>query len=484
MRAILILPAILSLSLIRSFLLVAERLQTTTDHREQHPPVQHVEASNVDGTNTSFSSFIAPIVLFALPPEEMGDYSVAHQRHPKGSTTSQQQQQQYQSASLAEAPWHKDTIHPLCTRDEVRNGTWVPTLLEKGPAYVTQTTHLRCYPKAHFDQRPYPTWQWKPNNDKCDFTKFRRELMCRLLVDATVMIVGDSLSWEHYSSLVQLTTQKPIHQGYQHQSLEFRTNIVQHLECGNDGGKKTTNTSNSSSDVVRLVYRRDDKLQDLLHAVQQDFPTVLVLNRGAHYTNDTDLTENILNNMQILQKHWWKECERLGMQCHLFWRTSVPGHPHCQQFTHPVNNRTAMETWVGNLSNYNDRTIKYHWYDYQRQNLLVERLWRDKANIPVTILDAYDINILRPDEHRSHQDDCLHNCYPGKMDVYSQLMLHYLRMDRTLQGVQHQKLVSPGLVKSSAEPTKYDREGWRKARAEREERKKKQGFHSSPSLPS
>lgn len=458
MRATLILPALLSLSLIRSFLLRPSVLfagtQNSNDGGQPPPQTVHDVDSGAKGS---------PIELFALSPEEMRNNPETH--HFEASS-----QQQLQSSSAA--PW-QDTAKPLCTRAQVRNGTWVPALLDEGPAYVTQTTHLRCYPKAHFEQRPYPTWQWKPHeHKKCDFTKFRRSLMCRLLVDATVMIVGDSLSWEHYSSLVQLTTQRPIHQGFQHQSLEFRTNIVQHLECGGrEGGKE--------EQVVRLVYRRDDKLQDLLHAVQQDFPTVLVLNRGAHFTNDTDLTENILYIMQVLQKHWWKECERRGMQCHVFWRTSVPGHPHCHQFSKPVNSRAVMEAWIGNLSNYNDHTIKYHWYDYQRQNLLVERLWRDKANFPVTILDAYDINILRPDEHRSHQDDCLHNCYPGKMDVYSQLMLHYLRMDRTLQGVQHQELVAPDLVKSSNEPTTYDREGWRKARLEREANKKN---HPSPAF--
>ena len=362
------------------------------------------------------------------------------------------------------APW-QDTEKPLCTREQIRNGSWQPTLLKKAP-YVTQTTHLRCYPKEHFLQKPFPSWRWQPNDQSCDFSKFRHEMMCRLLTNATVMIAGDSLSWEHYSSLVQMLGHS-IHQGFQHQSLEFRMNIVQHFECGDP------------SSVVRLVYRRDDKLEDLEYALQQDFPTVLVLNRGAHYTNDTELLQNIQQNLDILHKYWWKVCQQHGLQCHMFWRTSVPGHPHCQQFTQPVNNRTEMEAWVGRLSNYDNHTIKYHWYDYQRQNQLVEKLWMEKANFPVTILDAYDLNILRPDEHRAHQGDCLHNCYPGKMDVYNQLLLHYLRKDRTVQGVQNQWIASPYLAKSSNEPTRYDKKGWMKARKEREQRKRERQRASS-----
>jgi hypothetical protein len=44
--------------------------------------------------------------------------------------------------------------------------------------------------------------------------------------------------------------------------------------------------------------------------------------------------------------------------------------------------------------------------------------------------------MLRPDEHRAHQTDCLHNCYPGKMDVYNHLLLHHLTMQRTVEDVQ------------------------------------------------
>ena len=53
-------------------------------------------------------------------------------------------------------------------------------------------------------------------------------------------------------------------------------------------------------------------------------------------------------------------------------------------------------------------------------------------------MDAYYLNVLRPDEHRAHQKDCLHNCYPGKMDVYNRLLLHYVRMRRSRYDTQRQ----------------------------------------------
>ena len=78
--------------------------------------------------------------------------------------------------------------------------------------------------------------------------------------------------------------------------------------------------------------------------------------------------------------------------------------------------------------------------DYQRQNnLILEILRQGLGDDGFEILDAYYLNVLRPDEHRAHQGDCLHNCYPGKMDVYNQLLLHYLRAQRTADDVDYLK---------------------------------------------
>lgn len=443
MRVVLLTFGVLALSMVRSiFWGFSMELRSYS-----HPMMNGDETSPVDLDQEPTNLLPPPPTMPPRPPVELFTIPTDEWNKPPDL-----------------APW-QETDKPLCTRQQIRQGKWVPIQLDKAP-YVTPTTHLRCYPKEYFAQRPFPTFRWQPDDESCDFSKFRYEMMCKLLADATVMIAGDSLSWEQYSSLVQMLGHS-IHQGFQHQSLEFRSNIVQHLDCGKTERK------------VRLVYRRDDKLEDLKYALSQDFPTVLVLNRGAHYTNDTALMENIHKNVEILHKYWWKPCEQHGLQCHLFWRTTVPGHPHCAQFSQPVNNRTAMEEWIANRSNYDDHTLQYHWYDYQRQNVMVEKFLLSKANFPVTILDAYDINILRPDEHRAHQGDCLHNCYPGKMDVYNQLMLHYVRKDRTMEAVQNQRLVGPGLPRSTDEPTAYDKAGWTRARKEREDRKNKKRHEST-----
>lgn len=194
--------------------------------------------------------------------------------------------------------------------------------------------------------------------------------------------------------------------------------------------------------LVRLVFRRDDILSNITGAINDAFPEVLVFNRGAHYVNDSRLISGIQTNIEEV-KNWKSRCKAMGIRCHAFWRTSVPGHPNCDRinFSEPVNNLEAMEAWISNRSNYNNRTIKYHWYDYQHQNELVLSLLQQELKDDFDVLDAYYLNILRPDEHRAHQGDCLHSCYPGKMDVYNRLLLHFLYMRRTWEDVYQLKNV-------------------------------------------
>ena len=108
---------------------------------------------------------------------------------------------------------------------------------------------------------------------------------------------------------------------------------------------------------------------------------------------------------------------------------SVPGHPNCLHATEPVNNLPLMRALVNDLQQYNSTTLPFHWYDFEHQNNLVVQLFR-QSQLNVTVLPAYHVNLLRPDLHRINSQDCLHNCYPGKMDVYSQMLLHFLTKER------------------------------------------------------
>ena len=369
---------------------------------------------------------------------------------------------------------------PLCTREQILDGRWVRDVLDR-PPYITPTIHLRCPEHKEYVSGSWHTWKWSPRQSEvsvgsaCIFTRWRSSLFCRTMKYGQVLIVGDSLSWEQYSSLVQLNGAKT-HQGYQHRSKTLQTNIGQAI-C--------------PQSLTRVVFRRDDRLQNLSSALFPRsvdmkgafFPLVLILNRGAHYVEDDVLMPDIRRNLKEVEA-WLQNCRLFGIKCHLFWRTSVPGHPHCwdhtfttgsdedsinntvRGFREPVNRLSDMERYIQNRDLYDDRSVKYHWYDYQHQNgLVLEELdswvahWidiglvgnavslgksrgtRDSPLSTFRVIDAYYLNVLRPDQHRVEEKDCLHSCYPGKMDVYNQLLLHYLQMDRTPQDVDRLKVV-------------------------------------------
>jgi GDSL/SGNH-like Acyl-Esterase family found in Pmr5 and Cas1p len=306
-------------------------------------------------------------------------------------------------------------VSRLCTRGEIIDGSWY-NVEQSGPPYIPKNEHLRCYPGEHYRLPIWKTYAWEPHETNCHFSQFNASDYCSLMHFGTVLIAGDSLSWEQYSSLGQLLGLR-IHQSSQFVSKEKRQNHVQ-FGCHRQS---------------RIVFRRDDLLSNLSAAINDHFPVVVVLNRGAHYQNDTAFSAGMHKIIEEI-KEWKIECALLGFKCHLFWRTSVPGHPKCDtvNFTKPINDVDQMESWIANRSNYDSFTMKYHWYDYQHQNELALNLLRQGlGDDGFQVLDAYHLNVRRPDEHRAHQGDCLHNCYPGKMDVYNQLLLHYLRMERT-----------------------------------------------------
>lgn len=389
---------------------------------------------------------------------------------PLGQTqVSSSTQQEQQSSAVPKKGGKQQKPKPLCRRYLIRAGQWLPvTAPTHAVPYHTSVQHLRCYDESVYRQVPYPhTHRWIPDAamvGECTFDSYDATQMCRLLPRATIAIVGDSLSWEQYRSLVSLHSRKT-HQGYQQQSYELHTTIQQTL-CKGMALGSTIPTATT------VLYRRDDYLRELDAVLsskpqndQQDrhFPTVLILNRGAHYVPDEELLVDIRKVIQQVRR-WLTRCEEdYEIQCHFFWRTTVPGHLGCNDKTNnkddnekkqrmttktkstnpirinmsmPMNDLATMEALVEDVLRYDNVTIEYHWHDFRRQNELVLKEFVKAELSNFQVIDAYHLNILRPDEHRVHQNDCLHSCFPGKMDVYNQLLLHFLKMQRSTNDIK------------------------------------------------
>jgi len=63
----------------------------------------------------------------------------------------------------------------------------------------------------------------------------------------------------------------------------------------------------------------------------------------------------------------------------------------------------------------------------KHQNELV--LLALNCSLDFDLLHAYEINLLRPDDHYK-KGDCLHSCLPEKVAVYNQVLLHLMLLNQ------------------------------------------------------
>ena len=317
----------------------------------------------------------------------------------------------------------------LCSREEVRQGEWVPMTF-KAPPYIPLISN--CY-KGHHLNGSWNTFIWQPQASKlgsCEFSFWDRDLFCGLAFNKTIALLGDSLTREHYKSLIRSL-------GYEvaRYDLLQPKNSTDQLWYEHPKGK----VGHVCNGTARIAFRRTPNLGRLNEFITLFQPDILILNRGAHYVSDEKfINQSLPTDVKILQM-WQRKCRSEGRDCLMIWRTTVPGHPDCWKYKAPVNNRMEMEALVANLSLYSGKLkARFNWWNMQEQNTLVLQVLQ-KSDLLYEIMPAYDLGILRPDDHilvKKHGiHDCLHNCDPGKVDVYNQLLLHIMRLHKMEQSL-------------------------------------------------
>lgn len=303
-----------------------------------------------------------------------------------------------------------------CTREEIKQGRWAEITLPEAH-YVPPEGYYRGVHVGSvcqdFSPTDHDTYEWVPQNSSsnrfgsCIFDPWNASDFCSLGW-TSIAIVGDSLSWEHYSSLV-MSLGLYSDPNDQFVSRRHKKNIIT-MGC---------------NDTLKLIYRRSDQLEYVPHVIREEKPQMLVLNKGSHPVNDDIYEGGWMQTISILEEYE-RNLTESGLPSMFLFRTTVPGHPQCEKYTAPVNNTTQMEAIIANKSSYLANMLKYRWWQFKAQNEIMERLLQKSTLQNYHIIDAYDINILRPDHHRP--PDCLHNCFPSKTEVYHQLIIHFLKM--------------------------------------------------------
>ena len=299
------------------------------------------------------------------------------------------------------------TSRPLCSRQQVQDGEWHPVTLSQA-LYIPPNNHkLLCdrFQIQRYEQGNVASWKWKPREETCELVPWDRDQFCTLMHRQKILFMGDSLTQEASFSFGEL--------------MGLRTSDGD----GQPGGFPAYNLEGACNGTVEATFRRADFLKpyNVAQELQEKFPDVVVLNRGAHYVGDDELMRDMNETIAHIGA-WQSRCTEAGKRCLLVWRTTVPGHPGCSSTSQPMTNRTAVER----LINDDYSSGKFKWALFQHQNELIANAL-STSGIDFEMMDAYHINILRPDGHRIGFHDCLHNCLNSKLDVYSQLLLHILR---------------------------------------------------------
>mmetsp|Transcript_5401 Transcript_5401/g.8509 ORF Transcript_5401/g.8509 Transcript_5401/m.8509 type:complete len:383 (-) Transcript_5401:650-1798(-) len=304
----------------------------------------------------------------------------------------------------------------FCRIQDLKIGHWVNITYDL-PPYTPMRGEVQQKTCPDFKQnQPFRTWIWEPEavrSTRCIFKKFEEESYCRLMENKTVAIIGDSVSFDHFLSLSHLLgVPQALPRAMRKDAL--LTSQV----CNKD-------KYNSSSSSSTLIGKRDFYLHSVKDIVRDHFPDVLVLNRGAHYVPNDELLRHINDTLFPQLNDWQARCKLKKKDCLLIWRTTVPGHPNCSQFTRPSKSVEEMEQLIARANT----NLAYHYDEFSVQNELVLnafQIQKRTANLSYEVMDAYHVNILRPDMHPS-KNDCLHTCLP-KDNTYSWLLNHMLHV--------------------------------------------------------
>lgn len=260
----------------------------------------------------------------------------------------------------------------------------------------------------------WDSYDWIPKS-KCEFdNRWSEETFCRLVQNKNILFLGDSIMREQFMSLISYF-------GWRKRKEDvFR-----------DGRVSICNATRNN-----VFFRYDPRLntRNVPSYLKAHKPQIILANRGVWFQNNTDALVGVINSDLGHFKKWQdrKECRKSnGGGCLLIWKTAVPGHPNCADFDGPVNDLEIMEHHVGNQALYDKGNyVKWGWWKQKQQNERVLELFASNRtdDIDYAIMDAYHVNILRPDLHRWNQGDCLHNCSPGKTEILNQILLHILKM--------------------------------------------------------
>ena len=319
--------------------------------------------------------------------------------------------------------------------------------------------------------RPALKWVWTPS--QCSLIRFplwSPVYFCLALASRPLLIVGDSISYQQYQSLIFLLGDESRDEQFGgadsdicHRLLDAHHKREMHRWCTleasawpySDTPRLCANGSWTegklppalNSSHVRIRFARNDFLSAVSVANWSragtrddvEYPwrnlvtptTLLVINTGVHVMESGVYRSNLQDVLTWLRSTY--PCVTI------VWRSSVPGHADCNSPWHQMpltRSRYLHFDQQGQLLHRGNPV--YKWEDVRALNAVARELIANITRDPDPICASssafrvggvYEIDVdsfdkLRPDSHRP--SDCLHQCLPGPVDTWNRLLYNVL----------------------------------------------------------
>jgi hypothetical protein len=169
----------------------------------------------------------------------------------------------------------------------------------------------------------------------------------------------------------------------------------------------------------KIIEMLESGMLESSEAESRALPTVLVMNRGAHYASDDIVLAQLNSTLRLLRSRF--------PESPIIWRATIPGTHLCERYFEPFSSMDLLpprEMWP---------TLgwPWNWGLFDRQNALVRQLIE---KIPgAYYLDVVNASMLRPESHVDSAGlggdfDCLHYCLPGPPDLWTVALLELLAL--------------------------------------------------------
>jgi hypothetical protein len=335
-----------------------------------------------------------------------------------------------------------------CSKILGQNGTWIqdwnysathgqypPTrrLIPLGPWARGSHGSFQPSEDAPF---PWPTsFRWVDSNSLDEGCQIDHTMtaatFCHVLLKldiGSVLFSGDSMTRSMRASLLNMmgneSAQIVINKGL--------TGVMGYLTCkdsssAGDGVKSIPIFQQDATGGSEFRYkpRRNITFDNVTRDHIQSSPNrvLAIYNMGAHYHGMDWYTHDFELFLEWLEQHHRPHDL-------VFFRTTPPGHLNCepQQPKKFDFKRGTREYPLASVADY-QKTDHYDWNLFQEYNAHSLKRTQErskKMNVPIHMLDVYNMTLLRRDGHAGGPD-CLHYTEPGPVDWWNHLLFTHLK---------------------------------------------------------